>query len=135
MKKIAVFIIMICLCSFYNPLRAAFVINHPKAETASIHAMNAENLQNSSLNISPKEPLVNPEHALADIITLAAFGLGILALLFSLSSGFALVLGFFAVVLGIAGSHMEGHKKLAKLGLVFGAIAMAIALIVQYVSF
>ena len=138
MKNIVVYIVMICLCSFSNPLRAAFVIKHPKTEITPAQTIAQEkmgNLQNSTVTISPKEPIINPEHALADIITLGAFGLGILALLFSLGSGFALVLGFFAVVLGIAGWHMEGHKKLAKLGIIFGAIAITIALIVQYVAF
>jgi len=133
MKNIAVCIVMICLCGFSNPSRAAFVIKHSKTQLV-VAPENAGNIQNT-VAVSPKEPLINPEHMLADVITLGAVGLGVLALLLSLGTGFALVLGFFAVVLGIAGWHMEGHKKLAKLGIIFGAVAIVIALIVQYVAF
>ena len=138
MKNIAVYIVLICLCSFSNPLRAAFVIKQAKTQSVIAPTMAQENMSHiqNTATTSPKEPLINPEHMLADIISLGALVLGVLGLIIAFSSGVGLVLGFFAVVLGIAGMHMDGgHKKLAKLGLIFGAIAMAIALVVQYVSF
>ena len=124
-------LLLVCLYLGYTSASyAAFPIQHQQTAITMTKQANA-NAITQSTQASPKKPLINPEHEMGDILSLGSIVLGVLGIIVAISSGFGLVLGILAIVMGIAAKNMEtGHRQLADWGLAAGIIASVIAIIV-----
>jgi hypothetical protein len=129
------FIICICLGFSYTAIAAFPVKNNTAALTVQKTGTDLATSMTQNNQIDPTPKLIRPAHELEDILSISAFGLGVIALILSIFNGVGVIIGILAIGLGIASMHMDGHKKLATLGFALGVCAVVIGLILAIVTF
>jgi len=135
MKHFILFVLsifFICYCTDHSyaafPLKSEKVIVVTQAATPAINAVSVERTEMKHISFWHK--LTHAEDSIYGLFSLLALVFGAVGLIVAFFSTAGFALGLAAVILGAIGLYMGHEQRMATLGIILGAVAIIVALVI-----